>query len=238
MLVMSLRSLRETGQLPNILEGLCGSSSDVSALELGVAHRLDDGTIIYKLDPVYDRLVEILCMNSVEKEIISLDYFATLACQSARNGFGIRTQSPFKEYYASLLRSCVGGRQSEKFKEYQRQVARALGSQDGTLERGMDRQVEEQVAPAVVAIFPLTARINHACGAAATAEVRSQEYIDGRIDIVARQDLEYGQEITISYLPFGPTQGFKNTTQRQRELRAKYLFHCNCSECCPDELSV
>lgn len=234
MLAMSLQSVRQTGQLPPVLYGLCGSSSDVSALELEMAHRCDDGTIIYKLDPVYDRLVNILSMSSIEKDILSAEYFATLACQAARNGFGIRTRSPFKEYYASLLRSCVGGRQSEKYKDYQRQVARALGSNDGTLERGMDRQVEEQVAPAIVAMFPLTARINHACGAAATAEVRSQEYIDDRVDIVARKNMKYGEEITISYLPFGHKHGSKNTSQRQRELRAKYLFHCHCSECCPD----
>lgn len=88
-----------------------------------------------------------------------------------------------------------------------------------------------QCAVQVVAIFLLTARINHACDPC--AEVRSQEFVDCNIDVVATRDILQGQEITISYINVGRLAGksARNKTRRMRELRAKYLFDCDCTLC-------
>ena len=149
--------------------------------------------------------------------------------KAARNGFGILTQSPFKSYYAALLRS-AGGRGSDKHEALKEQVARALGSETGQLERGMDRKIEEVVAVEIAAIFPLTARINHACQP--NAQVRSQEFVDCHMDLVALKDIEEGEEITISYIL--TRDGARHRRSRQRELEAKYLFTCDCALCQDD----
>jgi SET domain len=229
MFATTLRHYRETGSGTTFLDGLCGESSDVTALELGVAHRDDEhtGLVSYSLEAVYSYLVKIWSVSMEEKMTFTLEFFMRLAASAARNGFGIRTQSPFKPYYAALLRTCVGGRGSEQHEELKGRVARALGSHDGNLERGMDRNIEAKVCPEIVALFPLTARINHACGSAAKAEVRSQEFVDHHIDLVALQDIVVGEEVTISYIH----SGRKSRERRQRELRAKYLFQCDC-QCC------
>jgi len=80
-----------------------------------------------------------------------------------------------------------------------------------------------------VALFPLTARINHSCRP--NAQIRGQEFVDCRIDLVALDDVQKGEEITISYVATGFGVGRKRKHQRRRELAAKYLFHCNCAEC-------
>lgn len=224
-----LHQYRTVGAKESLLDGLCGEASDVTALELGVLsvdvenNRAD----CYSLEPVYTHLLQIWCVSLEEQKKFSLEFFMTLTANAARNGFGIRTQSPFKPYYAALLRTCVGGRGSDQHEELKGRVARALGSEDGNLERGMDRKVEAKVCPEIVALYPLTARINHACGSAAKAEVRSQEFVDHHIDVVALRDIECGDEITISYIHSGRKSGVR----RRRELLAKYLFHCDCQSC-------
>jgi len=210
-------------------EGLCGKASDVTPLELGVIG--DYFNRLYSLEPVYNHLIELLSLNEKEKAVLSLNYFHELAAKAARNGFGIRTQSPFKAYYSSLLRQS-GGRGSPQHVKWMAQVAKALGSNSGQLERGMDRSIEEKVAPEIVALFCLTARINHSCDP--NAEVRSQEFVDKYIDVVARRDIQAGEELTISYIGVGAGVGKKSTSRRRRQLQAKYLFSCDCELCSTD----
>lgn len=83
----------------------------------------------------------------------------------------------------------------------------------------------------MVALFSLTARINHSCDP--RAEVRSEEFVDCRIDLVAKREILAGEEITISYINVGRTAGgsARDRTRRMRELRAKYLFECDCALC-------
>ena len=230
----TLQLFRTTGTVVDSeFDGLCGDATDVLMLELGMAKistacETNVCTRQYSLEPVYSYLVELFQLGVPETECLSLDLFSALASKAARNGFGIRTQSPFRIYYSSLLRAC-GGRGSKRHEECKQQVARALGSKNGALERGMDRVVDEKVAPEIACLFMLTARINHACNTAANAEVHSQEFVDARVDVVAVHDIEAGEEITISYIGQSSRH---HKERRQRELRAKYMFQCCCPICC------
>jgi len=86
--------------------------------------------------------------------------------------------------------------------------------------------MDRQLAPTLVGIFPLTARINHSCDP--TAQLQSRAFSDCHVDVVALQDLAAGQEITISYLD---RKQFRSRHQRRRELQSKYLFTCDCRLC-------
>ena len=242
MFAATLQHYRTNNQtLSRMFDDLCGDASDVSSLELGV-ETIDDGENSsssstsfsrdrYSVEPVYLNLVKLWSLTLTEQTILSVDYFSSLAAEAARNGFGIRTQSPFQAYYAALLRAS-GDRSSERHALVKRQVAQALGSEGGTLDRGMDRIMDERVAPEIAGLFLLTARINHACGSSARAEVRQQVFVDNRIDVVSLHDIEVGEEITISYI--GGSSGRHSRERRQRELRAKYLFICDCV-CCQEK---
>jgi hypothetical protein len=226
---MSLHHYRRTGSCDGTaLDGLCGDAKDIAELELGMAEQDSEGRETCSLKPVYTRLIELFDMTDKEQSVRSLQDLHEMASKAARNGVGIRTQSPFKTYYASLLRQ-AGGRGSDKHEQLMVEVANALGSDDGNLERGMDRVVEERVAPEVVALFPLTARMNHSC--APNAEVRSQEFVDCHMNLVAKRDIAAGEELLISYIGVGPSVGRKSRYRRRRELQAKYLFWCECREC-------
>lgn len=216
---------RQNGQSlgGHFLRGFCGSAADLDFLELGVKDK--EGR--FTLGPLYDNTATILQLTHLEQETLSLEYFHKLASQAARNGFGILTQSPFKIYYGALLRKSMS-RDSEEHQRNMRQVAQALvGSNQ--LERGMDRDIEAKVAPEVCAVFPLTARCNHSCEP--NAEVKSQEFVDCHIDVVALRDISIGEELLISYIPCGAGVGKRSTAQRRRELQAKYMFCCDCPRC-------
>lgn len=214
------------------LQGVCGDASDLESLELGIPSRADDGgSIHFSLFPVYDALCSnVFDMTSQERNVFTLTMFSRLAAVSARNGFAIRTESPFRSYHSALLRA-AGGRGNEQHHIWMNKVALALGSE--RLQRNMDRTVEDLVATQVVAIFSLTARINHSCDP--NSEVRGQEYVDCYVDLVAKQDIQAGEEITISYIN---NEGRSSCTtsphvrnRRIRELQSKYLFTCDCRRC-------
>jgi hypothetical protein len=207
------------------LNGMCGDSQDMNALELGLAETDDHGNTNYTLKPVYDAIVSDWELSECETRELSLDYFQKLACTAARNGVCLATQSPFQVYYSALVRSA--GRGSKQHEQVKGQVA-LLGS-SGQLERGMDRAINALVAPEINAIFPLTARINHSC--LPNAQIASQEFVDSHMDLLALRDIEPGEEISISYIATGKGLGQMSTNRRQRELQVKYLFMCNCNKC-------
>ena len=209
------------------LEGLCGEATDVGPLELGLPENNNETREThYTLYPFYQVLADKLQLTDSEQNRLNLTLFEKLAAIAARNSVGFRTQSPFKSYYAALLRH-AGGWGSPRHATYMSQLAQALGRQQ--LDRGMDHEIEERVAPAVAGLFTLTARLNHSCEA--NAEIQSQVFVDCHIDIVATKDIKRDEEITISYL--GPVRKTSNTARRRRELRAKYLFDCSCQLCSP-----
>ena len=207
----------------HFLDGFCGDATDLDALELG---NYDTVKGCYSLNLLYGRLLDILSLSPIEQQTLSLEFLHKIASQAARNGFGILTQSPFKTYYASLVRKSTT-RDSKEHQANMKQVAQALGRE--SLHRGMDRDIESKVAPEICAVFPLTARCNHSCEP--NAQVRSQEFVDAHIDVVALRDLHPGEELLISYIPAGAGVGKRSTFQRRRELQAKYLFYCDCV-CC------
>lgn len=127
-----------------LFDGICGSANDISALELGLPEEVDKDTCSYTLSPPYEAIYHSLGMSNEEKEHFTLECFQRLAAIAARNGFAIKTQSPFHTYYAALLRA-AGGRGTSRHSELMKQVAVALGSKNGTLQRDMDRKVEELV---------------------------------------------------------------------------------------------
>jgi hypothetical protein len=209
---------------------MCGDAEDLIALELGQpVVSSADGRLTYNLQRLYDALVERFSISAVEQSTLSSELLGRFASIAARNGFGVRTQSPFRSYYAALLRSIGGRDNSAKHLEVQNHVARALGA--SSLQRGMDRQLDAKVAPEIVALFLLISRINHSC--CPNAEVLSQEFVDNHVDLVAKETIESGEEITISYIGTGPQSatGRLGRHKRQRELYAKYLFHCGCVKC-------
>jgi hypothetical protein len=127
-----------------LFDGICGSANDISALEVGLPEEVDKDTCSYTLSPPYEAIYHSLGMSNEEKEHFTLECFQRLAAIAARNGFAIKTQSPFHTYYAALLRA-AGGRGTSRHSELMKQVAVALGSKNGTLQRDMDRKVEELV---------------------------------------------------------------------------------------------
>lgn len=219
----------------HFLSGFCGNFEDVRALELGTLQSVCK-TINLTLpecgrEQEHDQCRQKMNVSTAEEgSTVSLDLFHAIAAKTARNSFGILTQSPFKPYYAALLRQAnySGGRDSSKHQDNMRQIAQAVTGHDD-LTRGIDREIENLVAPEIAAVFPLTARCNHSCDP--NAQVQSQQYVDAYIDVVALRDIVAGEEILISYIGIGPGMGRKTARQRRRELQAKYLFACTCPLC-------
>jgi hypothetical protein len=129
--------------LSSPLNSLCGDASDIQQLELGKVCQ-DSGDSYYTLQSTYDNIAEGLHMTSDERVKLNLQLLEQIASIVARNSFDIATQSPSSEYHGALLRA-AGGRGTEPHAKLMKQVAKALGSPDCTLQRDMDKHVEEMV---------------------------------------------------------------------------------------------
>lgn len=77
--------------------GFCGEANELTQLEIGY-ERVAQDTIGYTLEPLYASLIDVLAVSSTEQKTLSLDLLHSLASKAQRNGFAIRTQSPFKPY--------------------------------------------------------------------------------------------------------------------------------------------
>ena len=228
----------ETWRLGTFLQGLCGDSSDIDALEIGQPVVPDNQNndnfqqqhTSYSVKPLFEKLCKLLQISEAEQSTLSLEHFQQVSAIVARNTHCVTTQNPFRQYYNALLRK-AGGRGTDRHQELARQVAKALGSSDGTMQRSMDNDVAEKCAVQIMALFALTARCNHSCDP--NAEVRSEEYMDNVIDLVAKRDIQMGEEITISYINLRDSRSGSHLPyhKRQRELHAKYMFRCTCQRC-------
>jgi hypothetical protein len=199
--VAAVQKYRTHGTSPSlgkIIDSLCGSSSDIPALELDEP-----------LTQMHEELSYLFHLSKDELTIFSCDELAKYVAMAARNSFGGFTRNPFDAYYSILSRSA----RSEAIK--------ALG---GILTRELNHDIRQVVTVDYAAIFGLTSRINHSCDP--NAEVLSQGYMDCHVDIVARRDLEVGEELLICYL-----HKIQSRSRRQRVLHAKYLFWCKCHLC-------
>jgi hypothetical protein len=220
LLVMSVHQQKS----PASLEGLCGDPKDLTALELGEAIRDETtGLVTYTVERLYKQLCEILNISpsQQEQESFSLQTFAHWTAMAARNGVGGATSSPFGSYYSGLIRS-AGGRGTLQHQILAGRVSQALGG----MTREVNARVEEQSRVAFSGIFPLAARINHAC-VYPTAHIESEAFTSAHVQVVASQNIAVGQEITISYL--SPHYG--NGIKRRKALKERYLFECYCDIC-------
>jgi SET domain len=180
------------------------------------------------LDPLYKQLVDLWSMTPNEASaVLNVTLFHRLAAMAARNGVGMSPMSPFATYYQALIRH-AGGRGTAAHAQVVEHVARAVShGATSCLERGMDRRVQDKVSPRLVAIFPLTSRINHDCEP--NAELVTS-FVDCHVDVQLIRDVHVGEEITINYVGrFGGRN--KSLECRQAELRRKYLFVCRCRLC-------
>ncbi|KAG7345536.1 SET methyltransferase domain containing protein [Nitzschia inconspicua] len=200
---------------------ICGTASDLQKLELGKRVQKQDGQSQwqYTLQPLHDYIMnDLLHINGTQDmSILSLDLLESLVAKAARNGVSLLTQSPFKPYYAGLLRKTnYGGRQSEAHHRNMQQLVTVLGQE--SLYRGMDRDVDAMVAPEITGLFPLTSQCNHSCEP--NAQLQSQEFVDSHVDVVALRDIAAGEEVCISYV------GRRNNRfQRRKELRGSRNFN-------------
>jgi len=211
-----------------VLGQLCGESNDINALEMGEYSVAEDGQYKYSLESAYNALTNALALSESEKQCLALDIFHRICAIAARNCIAVTTKSPFKSYYADLVRKT--GRNTPAHKDAISAISRLLGSDDG-LTRGMDGLIEDLCAVRTVGLFPLTARMNHSCEP--LCELQCQTFVDCRIDVTAKTDIGAGEELTISYIDLGPLAGKSatNTARRRRELQARYLFLCKCVRC-------
>jgi hypothetical protein len=199
---------RDDALLGPIIDNLCGSAMDVKPLELDES-----------LESIYSELVRVLELTPEEQQFsLSQDRLATYISIVARNSFGGHTKNPFDSYYAALTRPV------------RLLVQEALG---GVLNREVDRAIHDKVVVPFAALLGLTARINHSCDP--NAQVSSQNYMDCHMDLVARRDLEAGEEVLISYL--AETKA-RTANRRRTMLQAKYQFWCDCSRCTEGEAVV
>ena len=214
----------------NIVWKMCGDACDIHLLELGELNMCDDKADRYSLSKIYTVIVDAFKLTNDETDIFHQNLFNRVAALSARNCIGIHTQSPFKSYYSDLVRQF--SRNSTEYKAALNQLSVLLGSSEG-LSRNMDSLVERSCAVRIASLFPLTARINHSCEP--SAEVQSQNFIDCHIDLVAKRNIEVGEEITISYINLHRIAGKSATdsVRRRRELHSRYLFMCECPRCLP-----
>jgi len=82
------------------------------------------------------------------------------------------------------------------------------------------------------ALFPVMARVNHACQPNADFVCRPQMGVQ---DLVATQFIAEGEEIFISYLP-AMAEGSAPSKIRQEYVKEWYGFSCLCKQCCIKDL--
>ena len=143
MFIAQIQSHRN-GESLDLFAGLCGEDSDIHQLELG---RMDENTGKFTLETGYEAVSSVMTLTESERGsggLFSLREFHKVAAIAQRNAISLTTGSPFRTYYQDIIRT-TGRRGSIKQKQVISQVARILGSEDGTLTRDMDRLVEEKV---------------------------------------------------------------------------------------------
>lgn len=143
--VHAIQRHRTGGQIGfSSVRGMCGDASDLDSLEVGSAKRHENGSITYSIASLYQNVANILSLSKEELRDFSEDFLACLVSICSRNGIGTQTASPFGAYYSALMRH-AGGRGTSKHEQYLQELSNALGSEDGTLTRTMDKAVQEKV---------------------------------------------------------------------------------------------
>lgn len=247
------------------LDWMCGNVDDMEALgftpgqEQDLLRRIYDQVLVpaFQLTPPEQQA------PTTPPGGVSLSYTVWKQCVAvaARNAVGLRLQSPWSAYHAAVVRRYTGGFGHDAHAAVTAQWARILNTSNNkndskdnnhrpnngtprdistttksnTLNRSLDDKVKERFAPEIAAIFPLTAKLNHACPPHHTAVLQAN-FATAAVDVVVEAAIDSdrgmlipaGQEVTISYLP--PSRA-TSTAQRKHALQAKYLFDCTCPAC-------
>jgi len=232
------RDFSDCSEYDYLFYGLCGEARDIRALGFESSSTLTNdvdnaGKILQPLQNEYEAIANAIELTESERNSdwrFSLWQFQKIVAIAQRNSISLMTGSPFRTYYQAMIRN-TGGRGTSRQQQVASDVARLLGSKDGKLTRNMDRMIEDKCVVKMGGIFTLTAQMNHSCDP--NAEIRSQEYVDCNIDIVAKEEIHEGEEICISYVNLGPNPSYSVVARnrRRRELSSRYLFNCQCSRC-------
>ena len=182
--------------------------------------------------------------------------FHKIAAMAQRNAISLTTASPFRTYYQAMIRN-TGGRGSARQQQVASEVAKVLGSENGTLSRDMDRIVEKKVRLLLylwelyvrlrfnflnfMMLFMLTrkqcaVKIGGIFTLTArmnhscdlNAEVRGQEYADCNIDIVAKRTIQCGEELCISYVNLGSQPSSSIIARNRRRKELRSRYLFDC----------
>ncbi|KDQ11009.1 hypothetical protein BOTBODRAFT_469989 [Botryobasidium botryosum FD-172 SS1] len=86
------------------------------------------------------------------------------------------------------------------------------------------------LSPIGVFISPITALINHSCAPNAVIVFpRAHPGAENRLEVIAIRDIQPGEEVLTSYIDISVPR-----VHRQKELKERYLFDCDCSLCSAD----
>jgi hypothetical protein len=219
---------------------MCGDATDVNLLEIGDEEIFAPCTngqntvrSRYSLKRNYDRISTLLQLTEMEQQMYNLTYLERLVSIAARNGFDIKTESPFEAYYRAILRQSmvVGGRNTEEHRDVVSRILTCLAGEDFHIDRRtIDADLSDVCCVSALALFPLLSKINHSCQP--NVEVQHGLFKECIVDLVAKRNIDKGEELTVSYINLGLDGTEKrNTAYRRRILHARYLFWCDCPLC-------
>jgi hypothetical protein len=223
-----------------ILHQMCGDATDINLLEIGDEEILvpcsnGQNTVRshYSLKRNYDRISNLLQLTEMEQQMYNVTYLERLVSIAARNGFDIKTESPFEAYYRAILRQSIvaGGRNTEEHRNVVSQILSCLAGEDFHIDRRtIDANLSEVCCVSALALFPLLSKINHSCQP--NVEVQHGLFKECIVDLVAKRNIDKGEELTVSYINLGLDGTEKRTTAYRRKiLHARYLFWCDCPLC-------
>lgn len=227
-----------------ILSQMCGNSKDLDWLEIGDEIVATPGSSCtnsipvrrsYSLKRNYDTISTLLQLTEDEKQIYNVTYLERLVAIAARNGFEIKTESPFTAYYQAILRQSivVGGRGTEEHKNIVSQLLKALAADNDDAKfdrRTIDADLSNLCCVSALSLFPLLSKINHSC--LPNVEVQHGKFKECIVDLVAKRNIQEGEELTVSYINLGlDGTELRTTAYRRKILSARYLFWCHCPLC-------
>ncbi len=176
-----------------ILHQMCGDATDINLLEIGDEEILvpcsnGQNTVRshYSLKRNYDRISNLLQLTEMEQQMYNVTYLERLVSIAARNGFDIKTESPFEAYYRAILRQSIvaGGRNTEEHRNVVSQILSCLAGEDFHIDRRtIDANLSEVCCVSALALFPLLSKINHSCQP--NVEVQHGLFKECIVDLVA-----------------------------------------------------
>lgn len=235
-----------------IVQGMCGDVSDEQGLELGI----NTGTR-YTVEPFYKAICTALQIGELtaEQALFSLEFFEQLTAACRRNTLNVKTKSSFTTYEENILtqNKTTGSCGSDKINVSFEDIGKVL------IHHGYYADVEALGQVDCCAMLPLFAKMNHSCDpsvdvidalvpvvhhkscATATRIIDADSVDDDgyfyccsqSIQLVALRDICEGEELSVSYLSSHAMS--MGVAYRMEDLKAKFLFTCECSRCTAEQ---